>query len=160
MSCKHLQGMRFGERGFTLIELIVVLAVISLVLGIAVPRLGRGSDSHAAAATAHAVAAALRLSRNRAVAEARPTRFVVDAGSYGPGGAGHLSPVPQGISLTLIDSGRIDAARHADAIRFYPDGSSTGGGVALTAGTVRYDVLVDWLNGNVSIQPQSAPPRR
>ena len=148
-----------------MIELIVVLAVISLVLAIAVPRLGRGSGSHAAAATAHAVAAALRLSRNRAVAEARPTRFVVDAGSYGPGGAGHLSPVPQGISLTLIDngridSGRIDAAHHADAIRFYPDGSSTGGGVALTAGTVRYDVLVDWLNGNVSIQPQSAPPRR
>jgi general secretion pathway protein H len=158
MSLIHLQGTRFGERGFTLIELIVVLAIISLVLAIGVPRLGQGSGSHAAAATAHAVAAALRLSRNRAVAEDRPTRFVIDAGSYGLGGAGHLSPVPQGISLTLIDSGRIDTAGHA--IRFYPDGSSTGGGVALTAGTVRYDVLVDWLNGNVSIQPQSAPPRR
>jgi general secretion pathway protein H len=157
MSLIHLQGTRFGERGFTLIELIVVLAIISLVLAIAVPRLGQGSGSHAAAATAHAVAAALRLSRNRAVAEDRPTRFVVEAGSYGLGGAGLLSPVPQGISLTLIDSDRIDAGH---AIRFYPDGSSTGGGVALTAGTVRYDVLVDWLNGNVSIQPQSAPPRR
>jgi general secretion pathway protein H len=157
MSLIHLQETRFGERGFTLIELIVVLAIISLVLAIGVPRLGQGSGSHAAAATAHAVAAALRLSRNRAVAEDRPTRFVVEGGSYGLGGPGLLSPVPQGISLTLIDSDRIDTGH---AIRFYPDGSSTGGGVALTAGTVRYDVLVDWLNGNVSIQPQSAPPRR
>jgi general secretion pathway protein H len=153
-------GPRFSQSGFTLIELIVVLAIISLVLAVVVPNLGQGSGRHMVAATAHEVAAMLRLSRNRAIAENQPTRFIVDNGSYGIGDDRHLGHVPQDISMMFFDGERTDATLLAGAIRFYPDGSSTGGGVALSTAKVRYAVFVDWLNGNVSIQTQSAPSHR
>ena len=38
------------------------------------------------------------------------------------------------------------------AIRFYPDGSSTGGRVTVAAGERRLLVDVDWLTGRVSIK--------
>jgi general secretion pathway protein H len=37
------------------------------------------------------------------------------------------------------------------SIRFFPDGSSTGGGVLLESDQAGYDVLVDWLTGGISI---------
>jgi general secretion pathway protein H len=40
---------------------------------------------------------------------------------------------------------------HVGAIRFYPDGGSTGGRVTLSAGERKFDVDVDWLTGRVAI---------
>ena len=37
------------------------------------------------------------------------------------------------------------------AIRFYPDGSSTGGRITVASGERKYLVDVDWLTGRVSI---------
>jgi general secretion pathway protein H len=37
------------------------------------------------------------------------------------------------------------------AIRFYPDGSSTGGRVTLAMGERKFHVDVDWLTGQVEI---------
>jgi general secretion pathway protein H len=39
----------------------------------------------------------------------------------------------------------------AGAIRFYPDGGSSGGGVVVRDGGRRFIVLVDWLSGNISV---------
>jgi general secretion pathway protein H len=143
--------------GFTLIEMIVVLAVIALVLAIAIPNLGRSPARPALAATAHDVAASLRLARNRAITRNRPTRFLATAGSFGAGDGNALQPVPRGIALE-VSGGGIDG--RMDDIRFFPDGSSTGGRIDVTAGAARYAVLVDWINGNVSIEAgRMAPPR-
>jgi general secretion pathway protein H len=143
--------------GFTLIEMIVVLAVIALVLTLAVPNLGRSPGTHALAATAHDVAAALRLARNRAITRNRPTRFLAMAGSFGAGDGNALQPVPRGIALEVSGG---DAGGRADDIRFFPDGSSTGGRIDVTAGAARYAVLVDWINGNVSIEAGRTAPSR
>ena len=40
-------------------------------------------------------------------------------------------------------------------IRFYPDGTSTGGRVTLTGSGAKYDILVDWLSGRVKIVESS-----
>jgi len=148
----------FGHSGFTLIEMIVVLVIISLVLSLVVMNLGRSSGRYALAATAHDVAASLRLARDRAIARNEPTQFVADAGAFGPSGDRQFRHVPRGIALTAFGIDQADPGRHADAIRFFPDGSSTGGRIDLTDGAAHYAVYVAWINGNVSIQP--APPRR
>ena len=38
------------------------------------------------------------------------------------------------------------------AIRFYPDGSSTGGRITVSSGERKFLVDVDWLTGRVSIE--------
>jgi general secretion pathway protein H len=103
------------------------------------------------------VAAALRLTRDKAVAESRTTRFVADAGTFGAGDGQHSQHIPPGVSLVLLADGRSKSPEPSGTIRFYPDSSSTGGRIALTAGTTRYTVVVNWFNGDVTIQSEAAP---
>ena len=43
-------------------------------------------------------------------------------------------------------------------IRFFPDGSSTGGYIALADDKTEYRVKVDWLTGHISIADRNAEP--
>jgi general secretion pathway protein H len=147
---------RRGETGFTLIELIIVLAIIGALLALVVPNLGRRSANSALTATAHDVAAALRLTRGLAITRSRPTVFTARAGVFGRDDDRRVWHVPAGVTLAFLDSEQSGPPRSSGTIRFYPDGSSTGGALALTNGTTRYTVLVAWINGNVSIR--SEPP--
>jgi general secretion pathway protein H len=53
--------------------------------------------------------------------------------------------------LSLV-AGRSELiGRSAGQIRFFPDGTSTGGRVTLTGSGSRYNVVVDWLTGLAAI---------
>jgi general secretion pathway protein H len=142
---------RCRPHGFTLIEVLVVLAVIGFVLAMVLPSFKQPLGGRGLAATAHEVAAAFRLARNRAIMEDRLIQFA-SAEQVFDFGRGPSAHVPAGIALILIDSRQTPSAR---PISFYPDGSSSGGGVALAAGNSRYLVLVNWIDGDVAIR--SAP---
>jgi general secretion pathway protein H len=152
--------LRRGETAFTLIELIVVLAITGAVLALVVPNIGWGSGNSTLAAAAREVAAALRLTRDKAITQNRPAVFVARAGAFGREGDERVWQVPKGVILVFKDSGREGPPRSSGAIRFYPDGSSTGGAFALTNGAMRYTVLVAWINGNVSIQSEPSGASR
>jgi general secretion pathway protein H len=151
-----------AEPGFTLIELVVVLAIVALVLALAMPQLGRRPGRLELVSSAHEVAASLRLTRSRAIAENQPRSFVADTRSaaFGPAGQGSLRALPRGIGLLLYTTEDQAVADSIGTIRFFPDGSSTGGGIALVQGELKYQVLVDWLTGGVSINEYPAPLRR
>jgi general secretion pathway protein H len=150
-----------GEKGFTLIELVVVMAIVALLLAIVLPfgMHRRGHDELAQGA--RELAAALRLARSRAILVNRPASFVVDVenGFYRPPGASAARAVPTGSRLSLFTAQEEQLSGTIGAIRFFPDGSSTGGGVALSLGAVRYDILVDWLTGGVSVHERAAAGR-
>jgi general secretion pathway protein H len=146
-----------GERGFTLIELLVALAIAAIAVALFVPSLTGRSGRAQLAASAHEIAASLRLTRSRAIAGNRPELFAVDVGdaAYLPPGAARPRAVPRGIRLRLITTEDQQIAEGLGTIRFFPDGSSTGGGVALDDGRDSYAVLVDWSSGAVSIHAQA-----
>jgi|SRR5579864_8990756 len=141
--------------GFTLIELLVVLAVIGLLMALVLPSFKQPPQARALAARAHELGAALRRARDRAVMEDRPIEFAADERTFGPRG-GPSAHVPPGIALTLLDTRQAPSVR---PISFYPDGSSSGGGVALEAGNARYLVLVNWIDGDVAVRPAPWQPR-
>ncbi len=53
------------------------------------------------------------------------------------------------LSLYTAERERLD--RGTGRIRFFPDGTSTGGRVSLAEGERSYHVVVDWLTGRVDV---------
>ena len=75
-------------------------------------------------------------------------RFEID------GGTGRDLPEGIGVKLFTARSELLDGDR--GRIRFFPDGSSTGGRVTLASGERRYFVDVDWLTGLVRVRSGDA----
>jgi len=153
-------GERRSDRGFTLLELLVVLAVLALTAAVMLPAL-TGGDGVELRTTAREVAAALRYARSRALTENRDAAFEVDVEANRMTSAGVRSRrIPAGVALGLYTARSELIGERAGAIRFFPDGSSTGGRVtvaARSAAAVAYYVDVDWLTGGVRVL-EGAPP--
>jgi general secretion pathway protein H len=149
------------DGGFTLIELLVVLAIAALLFVLVAPSGARQRDRAELARSARAIAAGLQATRSRAIIDNRPSVFGIDVDSRRFTGAGEnvVGELPRGASFILTTTADEAASASLAGIRFFPDGSSTGGGIVLTRGSDRSDILVDWLTGAVSIHEQHAPPR-
>lgn len=138
--------------GFSLIELIVVLAVMGFVLALIVGYKSPWSRTLDLRATAAELAAGLRLARSQAIADNHPVAVALDltARRYRVGSAPAQALPPQlSIGLLTVNGERTSAT--LGDIRFNPDGSSTGGRIVLADGTKRIAVGVDWLTGRVLV---------
>lgn len=140
------------QRGFTLLEILVVLALMGLMYAL-VPPLFAGGGTTELKAAARQLAAGLRKARGEAIAtreeatltvdvEARRFRVTGDARDY-------RLPGTAQVNVFTAQSEVVDD--QSAAIRFYPDGSSTGGAITLTQGDTRFRVDIDWLTGHVAI---------
>ena len=149
-----------AQRGFTLIEMLVVLTVAALIVGIALPRLTGASEKAALRTAAHQLAAALRNTRSLAMTSGRTEAFVIDTAN-GAFRAGPTAPrqLPRGLQLALVTVRADRDGSSQGRIQFFADGSSTGGGVLLASGKTRSQVLVDWLTGRVSVAEGSDAAR-
>lgn len=148
--------------GFTLIEMLVVMAVLTLVTLLVPAYLTAGRARAELKAAARAIASSLRETREEALARNRSEAFVIDLvrSSYHGTDARSDGRLPAGTETALVTTAEQAGDAGHGSIRFFPDGSSTGGGVILTRGEVRYEVLVDWLTGRVSLAEDRIAARR
>jgi general secretion pathway protein H len=146
------KGSAASARGFTLIELLVVLVIAAFITALVVPRLTGATEKAAVRSAARELEAALRSTRSIAMAQGRPQALIVDTASGAFQQGAHMGRLPGGVHLLLTTTSgdRLDA--QTGRIRFFPDGTSTGGGIDIWAGNDRSQVLVDWLSGRVSIE--------
>jgi general secretion pathway protein H len=138
--------------GFTLIEMIVVLVVLGLTLTLVITRGPLHSPTLDARTAARQVAQTLRLARSKAIALDHPVSVSLDLPAHAIRIDGSpAQPLPRGIGLAAASfTGQAIAA-----VRFAPDGSSSGARIALgEAGSLRL-VMVDWLTGRVSVDDAS-----
>lgn len=131
-----------------------MLAVIVLIaIGVTIAVVSVRHDRGGLDAAAQQVAAGLRDTRTRAMATRSPQAFAVDLRAHtftAPGRDPRSLPAAAAVRVT---SAAEDSARQGIArIRFFPDGSSSGGHVDLSEAhrTVRVDV--DWLTGAVAVE--------
>jgi len=139
------------SRGYTLMELIVVLAVLAIAAAVVAPAVGRTVDDVKARAEVAGVAAFLRGAREQAVARQQAYEVVLDPGTHAlllrRAGRGDESVVQA--SRPLPARLRVEAA--VPRVVFLPYGMSTGARFALEAPGPRvYVVTVDVLTGRVA----------
>ncbi len=139
-------------RGFTLLELLIVVALMGLLLALVPARLGGGSGAEVRAA-ARGVAAGLRHARATAVGQRVEAVFQLDltAKKFTVTGDSRVHQLPQDVELKLFTGQQEIIAEKVGGIRFYPDGGATGGRVTVSSGERKYEVDVDWMTGRVSI---------
>ena len=138
--------------GFTLLELLVVLAILGFAVALFVGYKAPWSTRLSVEGTAARLASELRLARSEAIARNRPVSFILDLEGHRyrvGGGKPHSIPRQMSIALLTVAGERIE--KSLGAIRFNPDGSSTGGRIALAEGPQRAAIGVDWLSGRVSV---------
>jgi general secretion pathway protein H len=142
-----------AQHGFTLIEVVVVLGVLALITALVLPMMSGTQSKADIQSSARDLAAGLRLTRNLAMTHGHTEAFVVDttSGAFRAGSLAAPRRVSSGVSLVLVTATQELIDEHTGSIRFFADGSSTGGGIRLAKGNNRNQVLVDWLTGRVSI---------
>lgn len=141
-----------GRRGFTLIELLVVMAVIGILLTIATPIFRRALPGAELDSSSREIASVLREARSLAIRTNQETGVVFDVEELSFAVAGGPPQRLGGrITLALTTSASEQVSNSVGGIRFFPDGTSTGGRITLSgANRVRF-VVVDWLTGGVEI---------
>lgn len=145
--------MRRSVRGITLLELLLVLTIVVIAYAIAAPRIGGGVSGVELKGAARKVAAGLRQARTIAVGQRQETVLQLDLERrvFRLTGEDRDYSLPEKVELKLFTAQQELVSEKLGAIRFYPDGGSTGGRVTVAAGERKYDIDVDWLTGRVDI---------
>lgn len=141
-----------GARGFTLIELVVALALAALMVALVPPALEKLRDGMHYRDTVRAIVTGLRAARERALTRGAEVRYVVDLADrrFGPD-SGPQQPLPPPLQLRLTVAGIEWRPDQVGAIRFLPQGGATGGSVdVLRADGSGVRITVDWLSAAVS----------
>ena len=140
-------GVKVNQRGFTLLELIVVLLVMALAAGLAAPSITRSADGLRMRTEIASFSAVLRHAREQAITTRRPHRVVVDPNQ-------HVIRVYTGEEIRrtrTIPSRWTFDTRDAPtlAVRFEPHGSSSGGEYRIAADDIAWRVTIDAFTGRV-----------
>lgn len=140
-----------AERGFSLVELMVVMMLVTLlfsVVGVSVSRSVGGAEMRNAE---REIIAGLRHTRGQAIIKREQQVFLVDTNARAWTAAGQ-SPVslPDGLEITLNTARSELTGEGVGGIRFFADGASTGGSVVLTAQEREWHIAVAWLTGEIS----------
>ena len=147
-------GFRFqGTAGFTLLELLVALAILAFALTLLPPLLSSGRSTTELRQATRSIINGLRETRSKAIAGNRELAFMLDVEerSYRVGAAGAVQPLAGAINLELLTAQSELSGNGGGSIRFYPDGGSSGGEITLSRDGSAHLVTVDWLTGAVRL---------
>jgi general secretion pathway protein H len=141
------------DRGFTLLEMMVVLVIAAIAYAVLLSApLGKASAADLKAA-ARTLASGLRQAQTTAMATRKDAVLTIDVESREYVTTLDTTPrkLPENLELKLYAAQSEVSSERRGSIRFYPDGSSTGGRITVASGERKYLVDVDWLTGRVSI---------
>lgn len=154
-------GLRaFGNRGFTLLEIVLVLLILVVTAGIVAPVIGKRLTSGDPQQTALQIRSALTLMRVYAVQRGQPEILVVapQNNTYWHERTGKRVEVPPENGLLSTQSQWVRQGEEGEEVEFhfYPDGTNSGGAIrveqARDPGFLAYTVYLDPLLGTATVQ--------
>jgi general secretion pathway protein H len=138
---------RRGESGFTLVELLAVLAILAIAAGLFSFRVQAGFGTSQFRAFLTDTASAIRETRSAAILGAGERVFEIDVRRRTLG----QTALPPGVEISA-EVAEKETGGGTAAIRFFKDGSSTGGTLTFAWKERKAAIDVNWLTGNVAIR--------
>jgi general secretion pathway protein H len=147
-----------AEDGFTLLEIVCVVAILALLAAIGLPAIPRGTSR--ARLEAYAIEASSLLKADRDWAVRRHTSITTEISaisrSMRSGATGRVLHIPQDVAFNALLAERCNQHLAGTTINFFGSGMSCGGAIELTRLGVGYQIHVNWLTGGVEIVPVNA----
>ncbi len=141
------------EAGFTLIEMVCVLAIIALLASLILPALPRATSGPRLEAYALQAAAILMADRTAAIRRHTEVATLLNssAGTISSGSGGGGVQFPRDVAFDALLAKTCDGRPAGASIEFFPNGMSCGGTIALRRGATAYQVRVNWLTGGTEV---------
>ena len=158
-SLKRAQGLSLepkalrSNKGFTLLELIVVLFIVVLGFSVIGVNLSSGNDSTELKVAARDMVSALRFARGQALISHQETTVSLDLtnNNYTVSKRDKIYPIRKNIGITLVTAESELNGEGLGNVRFFADGSSTGGRITLTHGKTAWQIDINWLTGQIEL---------
>lgn len=143
--------------GFTLIELSVVLFVMVIGFGVIAVNFSSGHSRTEINAAAREMVSALRYARGQALLSRNDVIVTLnfDDNTYSISSRDRIYRLPDDMRLTLFTAQTEISGAAEAGIRFFADGSSTGGRLTLESGDRLKKIDINWLTGHVEILDES-----
>jgi general secretion pathway protein H len=147
-----------AERGFTLLEMVCVLAVIAMLAAVLLPLIPRQTSRSRLEAYAVQTATLLKADRSAAIRRRSDVATLVDATtrSIHSGATAAMISIPEDVHFDTLLPQTCRQRAALSTISFFADGMSCGGTIALSRLDTGYEVRVNWLTGRIEIVSRNA----
>jgi general secretion pathway protein H len=147
-----------AEDGFTLLEVVCVMAILAGLAAIILPALPHGTSRARLEAYAIETATLLEADRDAAIWRRGQVATQIDAlnRSVRSGATGRIVRLPEDVHFDALLASRCNQHAAGATIDFFGSGMSCGGTIALTHLGVGYQIRVNWLTGGVEVVPVGA----
>ena len=145
-----------GERGFTLLEMVCVLAIIALLAAVLLPFVPHETSRSRLQAYALQAAALLKTDRDAAITRRTSVATLVDADarSIRSGASRSAIAIPADVRFDAVLPQTCKQRAALSTISFFANGTSCGGAITLTRFDTGYEIRVNWLTGRIEVVPR------
>ncbi len=141
-----------NQNGFTIFELLIVMTILAISIGAVFTFYKSDKGSIALKTLVHKIAAKIRKSRTSAINHQSEKIVLVDVNQKRIHfqDSNERIQLQKKLKLSITSAESENLSKSKTSIRFFPNGSSTGGVIKIFQKAQAYEIRVNWLTGRVT----------